>query len=332
MAKGELDPNAAENKGIVNLEKAPRNARGMVDYETDVYIVRPADPKKGSGVLLYEVNNRGRKFLINWLQDSAKITQAVANDPKTVEELGNNFAFERGYTIVWSGWDPDAPRSGAGLAAKFPVAQENGAPIIKRIREEFQIATRSPADGAVVKLSYPAASTDKAKARLTVRSREEDQRVEMPAEQWEFADKQSIRLTAQGAKFAPIKIHELWYEATEPKIVGIGYAATRDVVSFLRNEKSDQKGTANPLATDGASVRHALAVGISQSGRYLRHYLELGMNKDERGRKVFDGVLAHIPALGRCLPITNLRSRAAPRPSTKTAIIRRTGSRSRMRR
>src|SRR4051812_39568280 len=119
--KGELDPNAPQNKVIVGLDKAPRNTRGMVEYETDVYILRPADAKKGSGTLLYEVNNRGRKFLINWLQDSAKITQAVANDPKAVEDLGNNFAFDRGYTMVWSGWDPDAPRTGGGLAANFPV-------------------------------------------------------------------------------------------------------------------------------------------------------------------------------------------------------------------
>jgi hypothetical protein len=283
---------------IVGLDKAPRNARGMVEYETDIYMLRPSDPKKGSGTLLYEVNNRGRKFLINWLQDSAKVTQAVANDPTTSEDLGNNFAFDRGYTMVWSGWDPDAPRTGGGLAANFPVMSDNVAPIVKRIREEFQIGTRSADDGSVVKLSYPAASTDTSKARLTVRTRQEDQRTEVSADQWEFANKQSIRLSAQGAKFAPIKIYELWYDATEPKVVGIGYAATRDLVSFLRNEKADQKGVANPLG-DGAPIKHTLAFGISQSGRYLRHHIELGMNKDEQGRKVFDGVLAHISGIGK---------------------------------
>lgn len=299
VAKGELDPAAPENKVIVNLDKAPRNARGMVEYEIDVYMLRPADAKKASGILFYEVTNRGRKLLPTFVHDAAKATPAAANDPKTVEDVGNAFAFERGYTLVWSGWDPDAPRGNNGLAAKFPVAMENGQPIVRRIREEIQVGTRGPAEVERVRLSHPAASTDKAKARLTVRARESDRRVEVPAEQWEFVDAQSIRLLPQGTKFAPIKIYELWYEATQPKVLGIGYAATRDLVSFLRNEPADSKGTANPLRPDGGSVRHAIAFGVSQSGRYLRHYLELGMNKDERGRKVFDGVLAHISGIGK---------------------------------
>jgi len=299
IARGELDPNAPENKVIVNLDKAPRNARGLVEYETDVYILRPADAHKGNGILFYEVNNRGRKFLFSWIHDSSRITQAVANDPKTVEDTGNGFALQRGYTLVWSGWDADAPRTGGGLAAKFPVATENGQSIVKRIREEIQVGTRGPADVDRVRLSYPAASKDKSKARLTVRARESDPRVELPPDQWEFADVQSIRLRPEGAKFAPIKIYDLWYEAMQPKVLGIGYAATRDVVSFLRHERADASGNANPLLADGASVRHAIAFGISQSGRYLRHYLELGMNKDERGRKVFDGVFAHISGIGK---------------------------------
>src|SRR5262245_28180660 len=66
-ARGELDPTAPENKVIVNLDKAPRNARGLVEYEIDVYILRPADSKKASGILFYEVTNRGRKPLLPYL-------------------------------------------------------------------------------------------------------------------------------------------------------------------------------------------------------------------------------------------------------------------------
>jgi Alpha/beta hydrolase domain len=298
-AKGELDPAAPENKIIVNLDKAERNARGLVEYETDVYILRPADPKRGSGILFYEVTNRGRKLLLPFVHDAARITQPTANDPRTAEDLGNAFVLERGYAVVWSGWDPDAPKAGNGLAAKFPVAMENEQPLNKRIREEIQVGTRGPADVAVARLSYPAASKDKSKARLTVRARESDQRTEISSDQWDFADIQSIRLLPEGTKFAPIKIYELWYEAKQPKVLGIGYAATRDLISFLRHERGDQLGTANPVAVGDALPRHAIALGISQSGRYLRHYLELGMNKDERGRKVFDGVLAHISGAGK---------------------------------
>src|SRR4029450_11261313 len=92
-----------------------------------------------------------------------------------------------------------------------------------------------------------------------------------------------ISLLPKGTKLAPLMIYELFYEATEPKVVGIGFAATRDVVSFLRQEPADEKGTPNPL---GASIRHAMAFGGSQSGRYLRHFIQLGMKQDRRAPAV----------------------------------------------
>jgi len=300
VAKGELDPNAAQNKVIVDLDKAPRNARGMVDYETDVFILRPADPARGSGIMLYEVNNRGRKFLFYRLDEAAPNN----NDPKTVKDAGLGFSLGRGYTIVWSGWDPDAPKANNGLTARLPVATEDGAAIVRRIRDEIQIGTRGPADVEVARLSYTVASPDKSKARLTWRAREGEARVEVPADQWEFEGTQGIRLLPRGSKFTPIAIYDLWYEAKEPKVIGMGFAVTRDVVSFLRYERADAKGTPNPVMAvnapaEGTGLRHALAFGISQSGRYLRHHIELGMNKDTSGRRVFDGVLSHTAGAGK---------------------------------
>jgi len=295
VAKGELDPKSPHNAVIVGLDKAPLNSNGKVEYETDFFILRPVDAAKGNGVMLYEVNNRGRKFLLTWIDEAPQQAGGAINDPKGAQDAGIGFSLGRGYTIVWSGWDPDAPTAGNGMAIRVPVALENGKPVARRIREEIQVGTRGPADAAVVKLGYPAVSTDKTKARLTVRDREGDPRAEIPAEGWEFADANSIRLLPEGTKFAPIKIYELWYEATEPKVVGIGYAATRDLVSFLRGGAADDKGTADPVA----NVRHTMALGISQSGRYLRHHIELGMNEDENGKRVFDGVLAHISGAGK---------------------------------
>lgn len=297
IAKGEIDPKAPENQVIADLEKAPRNERGMVAYETDFFILRPADAGKSNGVLLYDVTNRGRKFHLHWIDEAPNTSPAAINDPKTVKDAGIGFTLSRGYTLVWSGWDPDAPKTNNGMTVRVPVATNNGAPIVRRIREEFQIGTRGPANVEIRRLNYPAASTDKAKARLTIRSREADARTEIPAEGWEFADNNSIRLLPKDTKFSPIKIYELWYPATTPKIVGLGYAATRDLVAFLRYERTDRKGVVNPL--DEAATKHAIAIGISQSGRYLRHHLELGMNKDEFGRRVFDGVLAHISGAGK---------------------------------
>jgi hypothetical protein len=300
VAKGEVDPRAAENVVIADLDKAPKNARGLVEYETDFYVLRPADPAKGSGILFYEVTNRGRKLLWSYIHDAAKIMPAAMGDPKTAADLGNGFALRRGYAIVWSGWDADAPTANGGMTARLPVASDDGKPIVRRIREEILLGTRGPA-ADTARLGYPAASTDTAKARFTMRLREAGPRSEIPADQWEFVDAQTIRL--KGVKFTPVAIYELRYEATQPKVLGLGFAATRDLVAFLRYEKADRNGTRNPLIGEGpdaaTGIRHALALGISQSGRYLRHHIELGMNRDEQGRRVFDGVLAHISGAGK---------------------------------
>jgi hypothetical protein len=87
-------------------------------------------------------------------------------------------------------------------------------------------------------------------------------------------------------------------------VLGIGFAAVRDLISFLRNEPADRNGTPNPMIaeampTEGTGIRHALAFGVSQSGRFLRHFLELGMNDDGNGRQVFDGVMSHVAGAGK---------------------------------
>jgi alpha/beta hydrolase family protein len=286
-AKGELDPAAPQNRVIVDLDRAPRNARGLVEYETDFFMLRPEDPGRTHGVLVYDVTNRGRKRLFAMLDDAPGESPAEANDPKTAEDAGLGFSLGRGYSLVWSGWDPEAPSANNGLTARFPTATENGRPVTGRIRHEFHIGTRTPGNGDIVRLPYPAISTDTWQARLTVRDRESDTRTELPAAAWEFADVQSIRLLPRGNLFAPFKIYELWYEATGSKVLGIGFAAVRDLVSCLRYQRSE------------TGIRHALAFGVSQSGRFLRHFLELGMNDDGHGRRVFDGVMSHVAGAGK---------------------------------
>jgi hypothetical protein len=291
IARGMLDPAAACNVGIVDLDKAPTNAEGVVEYATDFDILRPHDPERGSGILVYDVPNRGSKRIFNLLDDIPANDPARTNDPKTREDAGLGFCLGRGYSLVWSGWDPGAPRANGGLGAEFPAALEGGKPIVKRIRDEFHFGTRSPGDGSVRRLSYPAASTDQPKARLTVRGRESDRRIEISRDEWEFLDDRSIRLLPPGRNLAPIKIYELWYEAVGAKVLGIGYASVRDLVSFLRY--------GSMAGLDMGSIKHALGFGVSQSGRFLRHFLELGMNADETGRKVFDGVFSHVAGAGK---------------------------------
>src|SRR5437870_3214346 len=141
VAKGELDPKAAENASIVDIEKATRNARGLVEYETDIFIMRPADPAKGNGILYYEVLNRGNKQLGRRLHDTRGGGESGGNDPKTVADAGNAFLFERGYTVVWSGWE-DLPRREALMSARLPAALEDGQPLVRRIRDELQVGKR----------------------------------------------------------------------------------------------------------------------------------------------------------------------------------------------
>ncbi|MCW5746051.1 MAG: hypothetical protein KIT36_07625 [Alphaproteobacteria bacterium] len=285
-AKGEVDPRDPANSGIALLDMAPRNARGRVEYATDVFILRPRDAARSSGRILYEVNNRGRKMLFGNIADGPQ----GMNDPRTAADVGNGFPLRRGYILVWSGWDPDAPRANMGLGLSAPVATDDGRPIVQVVRDEFVSGTRAGALEAF-RLSYAAASLDQTKARLTLREREADAPREVPAGQWTFVDARSIRLR-EGDKPRPGWIYEFHYEATNPKVLGLGFAATRDVVSWLRYEPA-------AIAATGRPVTHALAIGFSQAGRYLRHHISAGFNRDERGRRVFDGIHAHIAGVGR---------------------------------
>ena len=137
VAIGGLDPAHPANRGIVNLDRAPRNARGNVEYRSDICILRPADADRGNGRILYEVNNRGRIMLFANL-----CAGKPGNQPASAADLGNALPLHLGFTLVWSGWDPGAPRANGGLGLDAPVATDNGAPIVQRIREEFISGTR----------------------------------------------------------------------------------------------------------------------------------------------------------------------------------------------
>src|SRR4029077_19717413 len=122
VARGTLDPAAPANAGIVDLDKAPTNARGLVEYATDIDILRPKDPNRGSGILVYDVPNRGSKRIFTLLDDVLPSDPARNNDPKTKEDAGLGFLLGRGHALVWSGWDPGAPRVNSNLGADFPAA------------------------------------------------------------------------------------------------------------------------------------------------------------------------------------------------------------------
>ncbi len=296
--KGALDPLDARNGVIVNIDKAPRNAAGRVEYEGEFFVLRPVDPKRGSGKILYEVLNRGRKGMHARFMDVRSPGLAQTNDPKTLEDAGNGLLLRRGYTLVWSSLDPDAPRSNNGMALSTVIATADGASIERRIRNEIVPDTRVRAPASkdapkwkTLRLSHEAASLDPAKARLTARRAEADPRVEVPAGSWRFVNAREIALLPEGTNPEPGTLYEIHYVAKNPKVLGLGFAAVRDFVSYLRHEQ----GSSNPA---GPGIKHALAFGSSWSGRFLRDFIHQGFNQDEKARKVFDGVFSHIAGGG----------------------------------
>ncbi len=288
VAKGELDPADPRNAGITGLDRAPRNRAGKVEYETDLFLLRPVDPAKGNRHLLFDVLNRGNKVVTNRLNTTTP--KDDSNDPATVAQAGDGFLYRRGYTIAWAGWDPDAPKTNNGMTIRIPALPDAEA----EIRDEFVSATRG-APMTRFRLSYAAASLDQSGATLTRRLRAADRPVEVPVAQWEFVDERTVILRPEGTVPAPGAIYELVYRAKSPWVSGIGFAAQRDVAAFLKSNAKDMAGAPNPA---GGRIKASVAFGVSQSGRFLRDFIKLGFNQDESGRKVFDGVLSHIAGIG----------------------------------
>ena len=282
---GELDPAHPDNARIVDLALAPRNARGRVEYRTDVAILAPADAAAGNGWLLYDVVNRGNKLALTRLCQGAD-----GNGIATAPDAGDGLLMRQGYAIAWSGWQGDTPAGMGRMTADFPVARSAKPGLC---REEFIAeGAGGPGDAAiqevsdsvfVARLSYPAADTDPARAALTMRVRERDPRGAPEGLSWRYLDARRIEVTRPpGADRGAI--YEFVYTARDPVVLGIGFAAIRDLVSFLRRDPT----VANPLA---GRIRRAVGFGISQSGRVLRDMAYQGFNRGLDGEPVFDAMM-----------------------------------------
>jgi hypothetical protein len=273
-------PDDIHNQVIVDLDRAPRNAQGQVEATTDVEILRPTVATNGNRTLFYEVLNRGSKLGLALFND----IPAVTNDLVKAADAGNGFLMNRGYTVVWSGWQGDIIPGGGRMTFSPPIAPG----VTGLAREDFIFDhTDNPAIGT---LSYPAADLDPVNAKISVREREADPRTSPAGLGVTFENPTRISVKRPEG-FDAGAIYEFIYIAKDPKVMGLGFAATRDVVSFLRNEATDGSGTANPLT---GRIDRAIGFGLSQSGRYLHDYLYLGFNADEAGRTVFEGLMPHI--------------------------------------
>ncbi len=204
---------------------------------------------------------------------------AGGNDPVKATDAGNGFLLERGYTVVWSGWQGDLAPGGGRKTIALPTVP--GVTGLSREEIIFDHA-RNPASA---ELTYPAADLDAARARLTVRQHATDARATPPDMEFKLEAPERVSIK-RPAGFDAGAIYELIYLAKDPKPMGLGFAATRDVVSFLRRA-ADATAIVGP-------IDYAIGFGQSQSGRFLRDFLYLGFNEDEAGRPVFDGLMPHI--------------------------------------
>jgi hypothetical protein len=286
---GEVDPNDRRNAVIVDVGLAPRNPNGTVSYSTDFQILRPIDRTKGNRRLLYEITNRGRTNALEMLNDSP-----TGNDVDTSGDAGNGFLMRQGYVLLESGWDVPPP-AGKSFTVTVPVAKNpDGSPITGPATEEFVIDKgQTPARQ---RLNYPAASPDKSKASLTVRKNYADAPIPVPESDWDYVDAKlnAVKLTSGNfggaGSFGPTALYELTYIARDPTVVGLGFAAIRDLASFLRNAKADDQGTPNPLAGD---VQFIYTFCSSQPCRTMHDFVQLGFNETEGAApaKAIDGIL-----------------------------------------
>ena len=286
-AYGELDPKAPMNAGIVDLQYAPVNSRGHVEYSMDITILKPVDINKGNGRLVYDVLNRGHEKALS----DMNLSENHSTPPAAVSDPATALLMKRGYTVAWSAWEAEdsAETSKPGLLkAKFPIAMRDGKPITAITREE--LTTVPPTPVFTVALTYPASNTDPSAATLTVREREGDPRKPVAASSWSYADPRHLRITTPPGMDTEA-LYEFIYPATGAVVEGIAFASIRDFVLFLRYAETDSAGQPNPVHP-ATPYKAVLGLGVSQSGRLLKDMVYQDFNIDDSGRIVFDGMFA----------------------------------------
>lgn len=292
-----FDPRNTHDRQIVDLDLAPRNAAGEVEAWSEFVMLLPSDPSKRNGVTLVDVVNRGGMTVGVFHLGARR-----GASPDSTDAWGDAMLLKRGYAIMMIGWQWDILPGTSGLHFGPPVAGDAAHPITGIVRSDITIdaATHTIPLGHRVStsqaLGYAVSDTADAANTLTVRDAPTGPRTVIPRSAWRFAreerdgaspvaDSRSVYL-ATG--FEPGRIYEVIYRAKDPVVVGTGLAAVRDVISYLKYD-----------AGSIAPTRFGIAYGVSQTGRFLRHFLYEGFNTDERGRPAFDGIFAHTAGAGR---------------------------------
>ena len=300
-----IDPRLPANQHIVDLALAPADDRGLVEYSTEFFIIKPVDMSRGNRRLLYDVNNRGNKRALQFFNDAPP-----TNDPRIAQDAGHGFLMRHGYTVVWCGWQGDLLPGDGRLTMELPVATRPDGPVTGPFRAEFIIeqpgVTAVSLGGHDYIRPCPSVDLNTETATLTRRRLEQDTRQPVAASDWQFAAADAAGNIMPSATrcylpegFRPGWIYELIYTAKDPLVLGLGFAGVRDLIDFLRHADQDAAGQANPLRDGAPGIERAYAWGRSQSGRFLRGFVYEGFNAAEGGQRIFDGVFSHVAGGGR---------------------------------
>lgn len=256
----EIDPKLPGNAVIADVGLAPVNAAGKVSFSSDLRILKPKDDARSNGAAWVEIPNRGGK--------------ASASD----------WVVKHGFTVLNVGWEFDVPAD--KLRIEVPSARNTDGSAIRGVVSAVFTLDKEEDGKLLTDLTdYPPVDLNGPDSRLIVRNRMAyPGGVEVPREAWSLKDN---RIRMKGG-FELGKTYEILYLADAPAVAGLGYAAIRDAVAWLKHD-----------ATSLAKVKHAYAFGSSQCGRFLRDFLYLGFNTDEQDRMALDGVMAHVAGAGR---------------------------------
>src|SRR5437867_370520 len=286
-----VDPKNTSNLIIADIDKAPKNSSGKVEFSADFSLIKPKDVSRGNGTVLLEVPNRGNKRTLAFFDFAGG--SAEPRDPQTDAQVGDGFLLERGYTLLWVGWQADVPMQEGLLRGYLPIAHElTGGPIVGLVRSDFTVAVKTTEMSLADRdhQAYPVSNPKDLANVMTVRDTVEGMRRRVPRDQWDFTpDGKSVKMPAG---FEINKIYEVVYKAKDPTVVGLGPAAIRDTISKMKY------GEWTELGLPQGGIKRAIGFGISQSGRFLRTYLYYGFNEDEGHRKVFDGVFSRVAGSG----------------------------------
>lgn len=295
---GELDPKNGNNEIITDILLAEKNRHGFIEYTSDFFIIKPKNLKLANGILRYDAPNRSMAF---------------GSKPDSV-------LMARGYIFISAAWEGDVDKIGVDMPVMgfdrlyldVPIARNsNGSEITGKVRVEFAPTVGSHPNemnlcGNLYNSGHqsyaPVSFPENNNCILTKRKRENDPRRFIPNQDWAFSSTNgnntfpgtpdSTKISIRGG-FDPDYLYELIYVGKNPKVMGIGLAAVRDIVTFFRNDSTDASGIKNPVY---GKIKYVFGTGTSQSGNFMKTFLHLGFNKSLNGSKVFDAIFPIVAA------------------------------------